>query len=203
MFNPDTQPDLPSLTVSALLVPIAFSGWLVRHSDIEAAAQPSWMDHEQRVDDRRTYLDAPHHDALSEPISLPTDTENSCRDEFSFRAAWEVTRSVEHLPPAWRHVYRKWNNVLSEDHDLSMSAGGAHRYARLHESIIRTPPAPAVLEHAMTSAASADRRSAMRARIYRRLGIVRCPRTNRFARDPDSSWTSHGPLDRRVRWAHT
>jgi hypothetical protein len=43
----------------------------------------------------------------------------------------------------------------------------------------------------------------MRARIYRRLGIVRCSRTNRFARDPDSSWTSHGGLDRRVRWAHT
>lgn len=198
---PDTQPDLPSLTVSALIVPIAFSSWLVRHSSIEAAAQPSWMDHDQRVDDRRPYLDAPHHDSLSEPVTLPAEEANTCTSEFSFRAAWEVTRSVEHLPPAWRHVYRKWNRVLSEDHDLSMSAGGAHRYARLHESIIRTPPSPTVLEHAMTAASAARRSDAMRARVYRRLGIVRCPRTNRWARDPDSSWTAHGGLDRRVRWA--
>jgi len=203
MFDPNSQPDLPSLTVSALIVPIAFSSWLVRHSDIEAAAQPSWMDHDQRVDDRRPYLDAPHSDVLAEPIVLPTETDGVSANEFSFRAAWETTRSIEHLPPAWRSVYRKWNNTLANDHDLSMSSGGAHRYTRVHESIVRTPPSPAVLTHAMTAASASGRANAMRSRIYRRLGIVRCARTNRFARDPDSSWTSHGGLDRRVRWAHT
>lgn len=203
MFSPDTQPDLPSLTVSALLIPMAFSSWLIRHSDIEASAQPSWMDHNQRVDDRRPYLDAPHSDTLAEPIVLPTEEDGIYANEFSFRAAWETTRSIEHLPPAWRSVYRKYNNLLSTDHDLSMSAGGAHRYARVHESIVRTPPSPAVLTNAMTAASASGRASDMRARIYRRLGIVRCPQTNRFARDPDSSWTSHGGLDRRVRWAQT
>jgi hypothetical protein len=203
MFDPNSQPDLPSLTVSALIVPIAFSSWLVRHSDIEAAAQPSWMDHEQQVDDRRPYLDAPHSDVLAEPIPVPTETDGDTANEFSFRAAWEITRSIEHLPPAWRSAYRRWNNTLSNDHDLSMSSGGAHRYARVHESIVRTPPSTAVLTHAMTAASASGRANAMRSRIYRRLGIVRCSRTNQFARDPDSSWTAHGGLDRRVRWAHT
>jgi hypothetical protein len=201
MLNHDTQPDLPSLTVSALLVPLAFSSWLVRHSSIEAAAQPSWMDHDQRVDDNRPYLDAPHSDVLSDAVPIPSEEPDTYTSEFSFRAAWEVTRSVEHLPPAWRHIYRKYNRILSEDHDLSMSAGGAHRYARPHESVIRTPPTPATITHAMSAASAAGRASAMRSRLYRRLGIVRCPRTNRFARDPDSSWTSHAPLDRRIRWA--
>ena len=203
MFDPNTQPDLPSLTVSALLVPMAFSSWLVRHSDVEAAAQPSFFDHAQRVDDRRPYLDAPHCDTLAEPIVLPTEEDGVYANEFSFRAAWETTRSIEHLPPAWRTVYRKYNNLLSTDHDLSMSAGGAHRYARVHESVVRTPPSPTTLTHAMSAASASGRASDMRARIYRRLGIVRCPQTNRFARDPDSSWTSHGGLDRRVRWART
>ena len=196
-MTPDTQPDLPSLAVSALLVPLAFSSWIVKHSSVEAAAQPSWMP--DPTDDHRPYLNLPTHDTLSDPVQLPADEPNETINEFSFRAAWEVTRSVEHLPPAWRHVYRKWDRTLSEDHDLSMSAGGAHRYARLHESIVRTPPEPAVLQHAFSS--NSKRRAAMRARLYRRLGIVRCPRTNRFARDPDSSWTAHGPLDRRIRWA--
>lgn len=196
------QPTLPSLTVAALLVPLPFSSWLVRHSDIEAAAQPTWLDHHQQVDNHRPYLSPPAHDTLSEPISLPSDTEDSPTSEFSFRAAWEITRSVESLPPAWRHVYRKYNRILSTEHDLSMSAGGAHRYARLHESIVRTPPtppSPTILERGLSNAQS---RTALRARLYRRLGIVRCPRTNRFARDPDSSWTAHGPLDRRIAWAH-
>jgi len=199
----NAQPDLPSLTVSALLVPVAFSSWIVRHSSIEAAAQPSWMDHNQRVDDNRPYLDTPNNDSLADPIATPTEDPDTCRNEFSFRAAWEITRSVEQLPPAWRHVYRRWNRILSEDHDLSMSSGGAHRYARLHESIIRTPPSPATLEHAFSRARAVSRTGDMRARLYRRLGIVRCARTNRLARDPDSSWTSHGGLDRRVLWAHT
>ena len=200
-MTPDTQPDLPSLAVSALLVPIAFSSWVVKHSSVEAAAQPSWMP--DPADDHRPYLNLPSHDTLSDPVQLPADEPNETINEFSFRAAWEITRSVEHLPPAWRHVYRKWNRTLSEDHNLSMSAGGAHRYARLHESIVRTPPSPAVIEHAMTAASAVNRQKAMRSRLYRRLGIVRCKRTNRFARDPDSSWTAHGPLDRRIRWAQT
>jgi hypothetical protein len=203
MFDPNTQPDLPSLTVSALLVPMAFSSWLIRHSDVEAAAQPSFFDHAQRVDDRRPYLDAPLSDTLADAVALPSEEDGVTVNEFSFRAAWETTRSIEHLPPAWRSVYRKYNRVLAEQHDLSMSSGGAHRYTRIHESIIRTPPSPTTLTHAMTAASASGRASDMRARIYRRLGIVRCSRTNRFARDPDSSWTSHGGLDRRVRWAHT
>lgn len=196
-----SQPDLPDLAVSILLVPIAFSSCIVRHSDIEAAAQPSWMD--DASDDRRPYLEPPAHDLLTEPVPVPGEHEDSIVREFSFRSAWEITRSVEHLPSAWRHVYRKYNNILSNDHDLSMSAGGSHRYARVHESIVRTPPSPTTLTHAMSAASAAGRASDMRARIYRRLGIVRCPQTNRFARDPDSSWTAHGGLDRRVRWART
>lgn len=194
-----STPDLPSLTVAALLVPLPFSSWLVRHSSVEAAAQPSWMDN--ATSDHRPYLSPPTGDAI-DGIDLPTESDSD-RTEFSFRSAWETTRSLESLPPAWRSTYRKWNRVLSEEHDLSMSAGGSHRYTRLHESIVRTPPAPpppAVIELGMGRAES---RLAMRARLYRRLGIVRCPHTNRFARDPDSSWTAHAPLDRRVRWART
>lgn len=195
------QPSLPSLTVAALLVPLPFSSWVVRHSDVEAAAQPTWMDDHQRVDDRRPYLNLPDHDALAEPLPFPGPAENTTTHEFSFRAAWELTRSLESLPPAWRHVYRKWNSVLSNEHDLPMSAGGAHRYATIAESTVRTPPrppAPATIALGLSTPSAAN---AMRVRLHRRLGIVRCPRTNQFARDPDSSWTSHGPLDRRIRWA--
>jgi hypothetical protein len=196
----DTQPDLPSLTISALLVPLPFSSWLVRHSDVESAAQPSWMP--DPTDDRRPYLDAPHHDALSEPIPFPAEEENSCRDEFSFRSAWEITRSIEHLPPAWRHVYRKWNRTLSEEHDLSMSAGGAHRYTSAADAVIHTPPTPPPTTVILSGMARNNpRRSAFRSALHRRFGIVRCPSTNRFARHPSSSWTAHGPLDRRVPWS--
>lgn len=196
-----SSPSLPSLTVSALLVPLPFSSWVIRHSDMEVAAQPTWMDNARS--DHRPYLNLPDHDTLSDPVPFPSESPSHSTDEFSFRAAWELTRSLESLPPAWRSTYRRWSNVLANDHDLSMSAGGAHRYARLHESIVRTPPAPpppAVIEIGMNRHES---RRAMRARLYRRLGIVRCARTHRLARDPDSSWTAHGPLDRRVLWAQT
>lgn len=199
-MSPETQPDLPSLVVAALLVPLPMSSWLVHHSAVEVSAQPTWMDN--ATDDHRPYFTSPNHDTLSDPVVLPSEEPDSTHSEFSFRAAWEITRSVEHLPPAWRHVYRKWNRTLSEEHDLSMSSGGAHRYTRLHDTIVRTPPTPptpATIELGMSR--SHSRRRQFRSALYRRLGIVRCPRTNQFARDPDSSWTSHGPLDRRVRWA--
>lgn len=202
MFALDSQPGLPSLTSAGLLIPLAFSSWVIRHSDVEAAAQPSFFNHDQRVDDRRPYLEPPTSDTLADPVVFPTEDEGEYTEEFSFRAAWETTRSLEQLPPAWRSIYRNWNNQLSNDHDLSMSAGGAHRYARPQDAIIHRPPEAAVLEHAMTAACAAGHAHDFRARIYRRLGIVRCPQTRRFARDPDSSWTSHGGLDRRIRWAH-
>ena len=85
-----------------------------------------------------------------------------------------------------------------------MSSGGAHRYVSPQPPTSPPrPPAPTTLEHAFSRARAVSRTGDMRARLYRRLGIVRCSRTNRLARDPDSSWTSHGGLDRRVLWAHT
>lgn len=194
-----SHPSLPSLTVSALLVPLPFSSWIVRHSDIELAAQPTWMDN--ATSDHRPYLSAPTNDAI-EPAAFPGDADDSTVEEFSFRSAWEMTRSLESLPPAWRSTYRRWNNKLSTEHRLSMSAGGAHRYAQHEPVVIHTPPAPpppAVIELGMSS----SRRSDMRARLYRRLGVVRCARTRRLARDPDSAWTTIAGLDRRIAWAHT
>jgi hypothetical protein len=187
---------LPSLTVSALLVPIPFSSWVVSHSAMESSAQPSWMP--DPASDHRPYLLPPISDS-TEGIPLPTESGTE-REEFSFRQAWELTRSLESLPAQWHPVYRKWNRVLSQEHQLSMSAGGAHRYAGLEPITIRTPPAPpapAVIETLLGT----DQRRALRARLYRRLGIVRCTRTHRLARDPDSAWTTIGGLDRRVRWA--
>jgi hypothetical protein len=99
-----------------------------------------------------------------------------------------------------------FSKVVSEKHNLSMAAGGAHRFPAPMELDFRQPvrpPSPTNLEHAMTAASASGRARDMRARIYRRLGIVRCKRTNRLARDPDSSWTSHAGLDRRVLWAET
>lgn len=197
-----SSPSLPSLTVSALLVPLPFSSWVIRHSEMESAAQPSWMPNP--TSDHRPYLNLPDYDTLSEPIPLPAETPDTHTDEFSFRAAWELTRSLESLPGPWRHTYRRWNRILSEDHDLSMSSGGAHRFVSPQPPTTPPrPPAPTTLEHAFSRARAVSRTGDMRARLYRRLGIVRCARTNRFARDPDSSWTAHGPLDRRVLWAHT
>lgn len=198
-----SSPSLPSLTVSALLVPLPFSSWVIRHSEMDAATPPTMVNLPLR-EDHRPYLNPPDHDTLTEPVTLPAETDGSYADEFSFRAAWELTRSLECLPGPWRHAYRRWNRILSEDHDLSMSSGGAHRYtAHQPPTIQPRPPAPATLEHAFSRARAVSRTGDMRARLYRRLGIVRCSRTNRLARDPDSSWTSHGGLDRRVLWAHT
>lgn len=198
-----SSPSLPSLTVSALLVPLPFSSWVIRHSEMDAATPPTMVNLPLR-EDHRPYLNPPDHDTLTEPVTLPAETDGSYADEFSFRAAWELTRSLESLPGPWRHAYRRWNRILSEDHDLSMSSGGAHRYtAHQPPTIHPRPPAPATLEHAFSRARAVSRTGDMRARLYRRLGIVRCSRTNRLARDPDSSWTSHGGLDRRVLWAHT
>jgi hypothetical protein len=194
-----SHPSLPSLTVSALLVPLPFSSWIVRHSAIELAAQPTWMDN--ATSDHRPYLSAPGHDPI-EPMAFPGEDDGSTVEEFSFRSAWELTRSLESLPPAWRSTYRRWNRKLSEEHRLSMAAGGAHRYAQHEPIVIHTPPAPpppAVIETGLSS----SRASAMRARLYRRLGVVRCSRTHRLARDPDSAWTTIGGLDRRIAWAHT
>ena len=191
-----STPSLPSLTVSALLIPLPFSSWVIRHSEIDAVT-PTTLPNLPLREDHRPYLNLPTHDALSDPMPVPAETEGCYEEEFSFRAAWELTRSLESLPAPWQHAYRKWNRILSADHNLSMSSGGAHRYAQPPERTVHPrPPAPAVL-----STTPSDVRRAMRSRLYRRLGIVRCPRTNRFARDPDSSWTSHGPLDRRVLWA--
>ncbi len=190
--------NLPSLAVSALLVPLPFSSWLVRHSAMESMAQPSWMDNP--TSDDRPYLSAPSFDTIDGAF-FPTE-DGGETEEFSFRQAWELTRSLESLPPAWRSVYRRWNRTLSSEHRLSMSAGGAHRYTQHEPIVIHTPPAPpkpAVIELGMSS----DRRKDMRRRLYRRLGIVRCSRTNRYARDPDSAWTTIGGLDRRVQWAHS
>ena len=189
---------LPSLTVSALLVPIPFSSWIVSHSAMDSATA-STMPNLPLSEDFRPYLVPPTSD-MTEGIAFPTEL-NTEREEFSFRQAWELTRSLESLPPALRPMYRKWNRVLSQEHQLSMSAGGAHRYAGLEPIVIRTPPAPptpAVIETLLGT----DRKRQLRARLYRRLGIVRCPRTQRLARDPDSAWTTIGGLDRRVRWAH-
>ena len=195
-----SHPSLPSLTVSALLVPLPFSSWIVRHSEIDANTQ-SCLPNLPMAEDHRPYLSAPTNDAI-EPAAFPGDTDDSTVEEFSFRSAWELTRSLESLPPAWRSTYRRWNNKLSTEHRLSMSAGGAHRYAQHEPVVIHTPPAPpppAVIELGMSS----SRRSDMRARLYRRLGVVRCARTRRLARDPDSAWTTIGGLDRRIAWAHT
>jgi len=191
---------LPSLTVSALLVPLPFSSWIVRHSEIDSSTPPA-LPNLPFTEDHRPTLNAPASDAI-EGIPLPTEHESIYRDEFSFRAAWEVTRSLESLPPVWHHVYRHWNRVLSTEHDLSMSAGGSHRYTPTQPDVIRTPPRPPAPATVSTLLGS-DTRRALRARLYRRLGIVRCPRTNRLARDPDSAWTSIGGLDRRIPWAHT
>jgi len=191
------SPSLPSLTVAALLTPIPFSCWVVRHSEIDAVT-PTTLPNLPLTEDHRPYFSAPAHDTLAEPISVPAEVDGSYTEEFSFRAAWELTRSLESLPGPWQHAYRQWNRRLAE-HDLSMSAGGAHRYAQPQPvRVTPRPPTSAVL-----STCQHDQRRALRARLYRRLGIVRCARTNRLARDPDSSWTSHGPLDRRVLWAHT
>ena len=189
--------NLPSLAVSALLVPIPFSSWIVRHAEIDAVT-PTTLPNLPLTEDHRPYLSPPTSD-LTEGIPFPTESDTE-RDEFSFRAAWELTRSLESVPPAHRPTYRRWNRILAEQHNLSMSAGGSHRFAPTKPDVIHTPPrppAPAVLLTGLSS----SRRSDMRARLYRRLGIVRCARTQRLARDPDSSWTSHAPLDRRVLWA--
>lgn len=190
---------LPSLTVSALLVPLPFSSWIVRHSEIDAVT-PTTLPNLPLTEDHRPYLSAPAHDTITGAF-FPTESDNEA-EEFSFRSAWELTRSLESLPPAWRPVYRKWNRKLAEQHRLSMSAGGAHRYVQDEPVVIRTPPAPpppAVISLGMSS----DRRKDMRARLYRRLGVVRCTHTRRLARDPDSAWTTIGGLDRRITWAHT
>lgn len=195
-----TRSTLPSLTVSAMLVPMPFSSWLVRHSEIDAVT-PTTLPNLPLTEDHRPYLSPPASDSI-EPLAFPGETDDTFAEEFSFRSAWELTRSLESLPPAWRSAYRRWNRTLSEKHRLSMSVGGAHRFAKHEPIVINTPPrppAPAVILTGMQS----NRRSEMRARLYRRLGIVRCARTNRLARDPDSSWTSHAPLDRRVLWAQT
>ena len=192
------KPMLPSLAVSALLVPLPFSSWVVRHAEIDAHT-PSTLPNLPLTEDHRPYLSPPSSDAI-EPIPFPAEDDGTYAEEFSFRAAWELTRSLESLPPAWRSAYRRWNRTLSEQHRLSMAAGGAHRFAQHEPIVIHTPPrppAPAVI----LSGHATDVRRAMRSRLYRRLGIVRCARTNRLARDPDSSWTSHAPLDRRVLWA--
>lgn len=110
------------------------------------------------------------------------------------------------MPPAFRPIYRKYNRILAEKHNLSMAAGGAHRFPAPIEFDFREPvrpPSPTILSHAMSAASATGNAKSMRARIYRRLGIVRCKRTHRLARDPDSSWTAHGGLDRRVLWAET
>ena len=191
---------LPSLTVSALLLPLPFSSWIVRHSEIDANTQ-SCLPNLPMAEDHRPYLSAPTSDSI-EPTPFPAEDPATETHEFSFRSAWELTRSLESLPPAWRSTYRRWNRTLSEEHRLSMSAGGAHRYSQHEPIVIHTPPRPPAPATITTGMAS-SRRADMRARLYRRLGIVRCSRTNRLARDPDSSWTSIGPLDRRIRWAHT
>ena len=191
------KPMLPSLAVSALLVPLPFSSWVVRHAEIDAHT-PSTLPNLPLTEDHRPYLSPPSSDAI-EPIPFPAEDDGTYAEEFSFRAAWELTRSLESLPPAWRSAYRRWNRTLSEQHRLSMSAGGAHRYSQPQPvRVTPRPPTPTIL-----STCQHDQRRALRARLYRRLGIVRCARTNRLARDPDSSWTSHAPLDRRVLWAQT
>lgn len=197
-------PSLPSLTVSALLVPLPFSSWLIRHSEIDAAT-PSSLPNLPLTEDHRPYLSPPPGDRI-EPIEFPGEEGQPDTTEFSFRSAWELTRSLESMPPAFRPIYRRYNRLLSEKHNLSMAAGGAHRFPAPIEFDFRQPvrpPSPTILSHAMTAASASGRARDMRARIYRRLGIVRCKRTNRLARDPDSSWTSHAGLDRRVLWAHT
>lgn len=190
---------LPSLTVSALLVPIPFSSWLIRHSEIDSNT-PQSLPNLPLTEDHRPYLTPPAHD-LIEPIPFPSEDQAVDTHEFSFRSAWELTRSLESIPAGWRPIYRKWNRILSTEHRLSMSAGGAHRYAQHEPIVIHTPPRPPTPAVLSTTPGSAAR--AMRSRLYRRLGIVRCSRTNRLARDPDSAWTTIGGLDRRVRWAHT
>ena len=192
-----STPSLPSLTVSALLIPLPFSSWVVRHAEIDANTPPT-LPNLPLTEDHRPYLNPPAHD-LIEPIPFPSEDPAVDTHEFSFRSAWELTRSLESIPAGWRPIYRKWNRILATDHDLSMSAGGAHRYAQPPDRTVHPrPPSPAVL-----STTPSDVRRAMRSRLYRRLGIVRCPRTNRLARDPDSAWTSIGGLDRRIPWAHT
>lgn len=191
--------NLPSLAVSALLVPMPFSSWIVRHAEIDSSTS-SCLPNLPMDEDHRPYLSPPASDMIDGAF-FPTE-DGGETEEFSFRQAWELTRSLESLPPAWRSVYRRWNRTLSAEHRLSMSAGGAHRYVQHEPIVIHTPPAPpkpAVIELGMAS----DRRKDMRRRLYRRLGIVRCSRTNRYARDPDSAWTTIGGLDRRVRWAHS
>jgi hypothetical protein len=198
-----SSPSLPSLTVSALLVPLPFSSWVIRHSEMDAATPPTMVNLPLQ-EDHRPYLSPPSHDTLTEPVSLPAEEPDTYTDEFSFRAAWELTRSLESLPAPWRHTYRKWNRVLAEDHDLSMSNGGAHRFTTPQPPTVPPrPPTPTTLDHAFSRAHAMSRTGDMRARLYRRLGIVRCARTSRLARDPDSSWTSHGGLDRRILWAQT
>jgi hypothetical protein len=168
------------------------------------AVTPTTMVNLPLTEDHRPYLNLPTHDTLDEPVTVPAEAEGSYTEEFSFRAAWELTRSLESLPAPWRHTYRRWNRILSEDHDLSMSAGGAHRYpAPPATPTPPRPPSPAVLTNALSRPAALARSGALRARLCRRLGIVRCARTNQLARDPDSSWTSHAPLDRRIIWAQT
>jgi hypothetical protein len=114
------KPMLPSLAVSALLVPLPFSSWVVRHAEIDAHT-PSTLPNLPLTEDHRPYLSPPSSDVI-EPIPFPAEDDGTFAEEFSFRAAWELTRSLESLPPAWRSAYRRWNRTVLQPRPSSSPA---------------------------------------------------------------------------------
>lgn len=173
---------------------VAVSSWLARENDLESADLPSHLRRGTHV-----HLQAPASDMLAEGYRAP----GSASTTFSFREAWESSRSLDQLHPRYHRCWHRWDSRL-RSLGLSMDAGT--RRARSNSPRRAPDPTASIAVPAKVATwedfvlAQRHIRHRRHAILYRRLGLVRGP-DGRFARHPDSAWTSHAGLDRRVRWS--